>query len=439
MPALHRPRPRTFVRAIVLATALPLVLAVAPAAVADPEPTTAASVTWTASASRPFSDPKWYPLRDTAAVSCNYQNCVNTGGQPIYHDYWALDLLGQLGDPVHAAGAGIFHIGAIDPSCKTTGSPDASGTWVWIDHGGGVVSRYHHLDSVAVAEGALVTPSTQIGAMGHSGDFAPCTTNYLHFEVRTGGVKGTRVDPGQLWGCLGTTRESYPAAFGYSSWNDVPKVSEWTPALDNGCLPTSTATSSAPAAISGRRGDESARITWTAPSSGAGTLTNYVISQELWAPSVGAWHSPTYRTMPASQLATTVTALDNGRKYRFRVLARNATGSSAWTPYVEVVPATVPDIPATDRGLTASFDQIRFAWWKAGENGTPVTSYTVAIRRMTSTGWTGWGYQTVSAGTYSHKFIGLRSAATYQVTVRADSSAGSTRYGTYRSITTARR
>ena len=143
--------------------------------------------------------------------------------------------------------------------------------------------------------------------------------------------------------------------------------------------------------------------------------------------------------MPASQLATTVTALDNGRKYRFRVLARNATGSSAWTPYVEVVPATVPDIPATDRGLTASFDQIRFAWWKAGENGTPVTSYTVAIRRKTSTGWTTWGYQTVSAGTYSHKFIGLRSATTYEVTVRANSSVGSTRYGTYRSITTARR
>src|SRR5438045_335133 len=137
---------------------------------------------------------------------------------------WAIDLLGQQGDPVYAAGAGIFHIGAIDTSCKTASSPDSPGTWVWIDHGGGVVSRYHHLDAVTATEGALVTPSTQIGRMGHSGDFAPCTTNYLHFEVRHGGVKGTRVDPGQLAGCLGTSRQSYPQVFGYSSWNDVPNA-----------------------------------------------------------------------------------------------------------------------------------------------------------------------------------------------------------------------
>jgi hypothetical protein len=204
-------------------------------------------------------------------------------------------------------------------------------------------------------------------------------------------------------------------------------------------MPTSTTTSTAPAAISGRRGDDSARITWTAPSSGAGTITSYVIAQELWAPSMGAWHSPVYRSMPASQLATTVTALDNGRRYRFRVLAHNSVGNSAWTPYVEVVPATVPDVPATDRGLSASFDEIRFAWWKAGENGTPVTSYTVAIRRKTATGYTSWSYTTVAAGVFSYKFGGLRSGATYQVTVKANSSTGSSRYGTYRSITTALR
>jgi hypothetical protein len=310
---------------------------------------------------------------------------------------------------------------------------------VWIDHGGGVVSRYHHLDSIAVAEGALVTPSTRIGAMGHSGDFAPCTTNYLHFEVRTGGVKGTRVDPGQLWGCDGTVRRSYPSAFGYSSWNDVPKVSEWTPALDNGCLPSSTGTTSAPATLKGARGDRSARLTWAAPSTGAATVNRYVISQEMWAPSMGAWHSPTYRSVAASQMATVTTGLENGRRYRFRVLAHNSVGNSAWTPYVEVVPATVPAVPATDRGLSASFNEVRFAWWKSASNGTPVTSYTLAIRRMTSTGWTPWVYTTVGPDVFSHKFGALRSATTYQVTARANSSAGSSRYGIYRSITTARR
>ena len=45
-------------------------------------------------------------------------------------------------------------------------------------------------------------------------------TNYLHFEVRTGGITGPRIDPGQLWGCLGTSRRAYPQEWGYSSWKE---------------------------------------------------------------------------------------------------------------------------------------------------------------------------------------------------------------------------
>jgi hypothetical protein len=395
----------------------------------------AQAATWTASSARPYSAPVWYPLRDTAAVSCNH----GSAGCGDYHPYWALDLLGQKGDPVHAAGAGILHVGARDSGCKSSSTPDSPGTWVWIDHGAGIVSRYHHLDGIAVAEGALVTPATVIGTMGSTGDFAPCTTNYLHFEVRTGGVRGARVNPGQLYGCQGASRVSYPSAWGYSSWSQVAKVSRWTPQLGNGCLPASTGTTTAPASVAVARGNASARLTWGAPASGASTVTGYVISQELWAPSVSAWHDPTYRTVSASQRASVVTGLENGRRYRFRVQARNAAGMSAWTRYVEVVPATVPTVPATDRGLSSSFDLVRLAWWKSAAQGTPVISYTAAIRRQTATGWTAWTYRTVPAGTYSYKFTGLRQATTYQVTVRADSDAGSSRYGVFRTVTTTRR
>jgi hypothetical protein len=138
------------------------------------------------------------------------------------------------------------------------------------------------------------------------------------------------------------------------------------------------------------------------------------------------------------QMATNVTGLENGRKYRFRVLARNAVGNSAWSGYVEVTPATVPGIPATDRGLTATTDLVRFAWYKPAPYGTPITSYTVAIRRARATGWTAWTYVTVPADTFSYKFVQLRSGTTYQVTVRADSAVGASRYGVFRSITTLR-
>ena len=108
------------------------------------------------------------------------------------------------------------------------------GTWAWVDHGGGTVTKYTHLDSIAVAEGALVTPATMIGRMGHWGDIAPCTTNYLHFEVREGGIKGTRVDPGTLRACVPSSGAVVmPTVFnGSTSFDTLPKMAYRTPTAD---------------------------------------------------------------------------------------------------------------------------------------------------------------------------------------------------------------
>jgi hypothetical protein len=203
-------------------------------------------------------------------------------------------------------------------------------------------------------------------------------------------------------------------------------------------MPSSTATATAPASVAAARGNASARVSWRAPSSGSSTVTSYLLSAEMYAPSVGSWHAPAYRSVSAAQRSAVVANLTNGRRYRFRVLARNAVGDSAWTRYVEVVPAARPSTPATTRGLTAGTTTVRLYWWKATEHGTPVTSYTVAIRRRLATRWSAWGYASVPAHTYSHKFTGLRRGRTYQVTVRANSSAGSTRFGVVRTTTTHR-
>ncbi|HET8570231.1 MAG TPA: M23 family metallopeptidase [Candidatus Limnocylindria bacterium] len=59
------------------------------------------------------------------------------------------------------------------------------GRQVWIDHGGGVVTRYAHLSSVAaLPPGAYVAPGTEIGAVGSSG--YPAGGPHLHFEIRVG-------------------------------------------------------------------------------------------------------------------------------------------------------------------------------------------------------------------------------------------------------------
>ena len=40
--------------------------------------------------------------------------------------------------------------------CRGTGTSTDFGTWVWVDHGGGVVSKYGHLASIAVKDGQQV-------------------------------------------------------------------------------------------------------------------------------------------------------------------------------------------------------------------------------------------------------------------------------------------
>ena len=409
--------------------------AVATAAPSDP-PVAPAATTWPADPSRPFSDPLWLPLRDPARVSCTYQNCpLDSGG--VYHGYWAIDFLGELGDPIHAAGAGILHIGAVDSGCRT-GTTESSGTWVWIDHGGGLVTKYNHLDSITATEGQLVTPATRIGTMGHSGDHAPCLTDYLHFEVRSGGVTGPRIDPKRLWGCQGSTRLSFPGVWGRASWNDLGKVEFSTPQLNNGCLPSATPTSSAPASLSAKRGDRTATLTWSPPASTPAPVDRYAISMEVWGPTVGAWHSMSYRAVPAAQLSTTITGLENGRTYRFRVLAHTAGGNSAWTGYAKATPATAPLAPGTDRRLTAGTSYVRFGWYGSVAQGTPVTAYTVGIRRWTGSSWTAWSFTRIPAAELTYRWDGLRPGTTYQVTARAESAAGSSPWGTLRKVVTLR-
>jgi hypothetical protein len=420
----------------VLTTALAAGTATAtPAAAA---PVTAAA--WSGTSAHPFSDPVWFPLRDPARVSCTFSN-PGTPAYPAgcngYHGYWAMDLLGEKGDPVHAAGAGVFHVGARDTGCRTSGS-ETSGTWAWVDHGGGLVTKYNHLDTITAGldDGELVTPATRIGTMGSTGDVAPCRTNYLHFEVRTGGITGPRIDPRTLYACEGSTRRSYPGHWGYRSWNDLPKAQQWTPTLTNACLPAAAATPSAPQRPNATCGDRTVRLSWARPATSPSTIDRYTIATEIWGPSVGAWHSTSYRTVPASQLSTTFTGLDNGRTYRFRVVAHNAAGHSAWTGWVKGIPATAPLAPRTDRTLTAGSTYVRFGWYGSVPQGAPVTSYEARIQYWDGSRWTAWTSVRVPAAELTYRWDGLRRGTVHQVTVRAHSAAGSSPWGTTRKLTT---
>lgn len=76
------------------------------------------------------------------------------------------------------------------------------GRQVWVDHGGGVVTRYCHLSSIStgIRVGAQVRSGQQLGGVGESGtpEFitAPGTEMHLHAEVRIGdSFLGAGLDP----------------------------------------------------------------------------------------------------------------------------------------------------------------------------------------------------------------------------------------------------
>ncbi len=96
--------------------------------------------------------------------------------------YWSghlgIDIANRTGTPIRAADDGYVVMSGRD----TWGY----GNQVVIDHGNGYLTRYAHLQSIAVRAGQSVTKNQQIGTMGSTGR---STGSHLHFEVIYSGVR----------------------------------------------------------------------------------------------------------------------------------------------------------------------------------------------------------------------------------------------------------
>jgi murein DD-endopeptidase MepM/ murein hydrolase activator NlpD len=90
------------------------------------------------------------------------------------------DFKADRGTPVLAAGDGI--VGFV-------GWQRGYGRVIYVDHGGGLITRYAHLARIDVATGDVIAAAIPIGRVGASGRV---TGPHLHFEVR---VDGRAVDP----------------------------------------------------------------------------------------------------------------------------------------------------------------------------------------------------------------------------------------------------
>lgn len=96
-----------------------------------------------------------------------------------------LDIDCVIGDPICAAWAGKVTV---------AGAVNGYGKAVYIDHGGGVITRYGHLDSVSVSVNDTVSKGQLIAKGGNTGTTRSSTGDgsHLHFEIRK---HGNPIDP----------------------------------------------------------------------------------------------------------------------------------------------------------------------------------------------------------------------------------------------------
>jgi murein DD-endopeptidase MepM/ murein hydrolase activator NlpD len=95
-----------------------------------------------------------------------------------------IDLALRVGEPVLAAKSGRVLF---------AGAEKGYGNWIEIAHPDGRQTRYAHLLSLAVEEGAWVRAGRLIGYSGKTGNAdGPDILPHLHFEIRSG---GDAVDP----------------------------------------------------------------------------------------------------------------------------------------------------------------------------------------------------------------------------------------------------
>ena len=102
---------------------------------------------------------------------------------PFHHHrkfHSGADIRGKHGTPVVTAGDGVVVF---------AGQQNGYGNIVYVDHGGGVITRYAHLSKIEAKRDAKVTAGECIGKIGSTGH---TTGPHLHFEVR---LDGRAVDP----------------------------------------------------------------------------------------------------------------------------------------------------------------------------------------------------------------------------------------------------
>lgn len=140
------------------------------------------------------------PARGEVTSRFGMRNHPITGERKMHN---GMDIAAPTGTPVQSTRAG---------KVVSAGYEDGAGNFVVVDHGGGVKSKYFHLNEINVKEGQQLAAGQQLGTVGSTGD---STGPHLHFEVH---INGQPVDPEPLLN--GEAPVAPPPEGGYSMSGD---------------------------------------------------------------------------------------------------------------------------------------------------------------------------------------------------------------------------
>lgn len=179
-----------------------------------------------AAAQNDDNGPNWLPFRNDPGIElwCTWSNPSPYNNCTSYHPTPALDIGMPPGTPIYASGKGVVAASGNNCVAGDTSCNGAQGNYVAIQHPNGLYSRYMHLTSEVVTNGATVERGQLIGYSGYTGSVYPTSPKgaHLHFDVVTSLISVQRVDPGPLRALQGGNVVLYPQVLGYSGWNAAP-------------------------------------------------------------------------------------------------------------------------------------------------------------------------------------------------------------------------
>ena len=176
-------------------------------------------------------------------------------------------------------------------------------------------------------------------------------------------------------------------------------------------------TPSAPTNLDAARGNGSAVLTFTVPSSEGGTpITGY----EYTTDGGTTWLPLTTTSAGGGTRTGTVTDLDNGTEYTFEVRAVNEVGNGPASDSTQVTPATFPGAPQDLSAQGQDSSAVLTFSAPASDGGSMITGY-----EYTLDGGTSWhALTTTGTGPYQATITGLTNGTGYTVQVRAVNDVG---------------